>query len=76
VPDLMREAQRDEIQKIAMFLTVENGVKRHVQMRRQVSAIGQKVVRQLGSRTRRTSLASALVAGKSDAYGQSCCVLV
>jgi imidazole glycerol phosphate synthase subunit HisF len=73
VPDLMREAQRDEIQKIAMFLTVENGLKRHVQMRRQVSSIGQKVVRQLGSRTRRTS---ALVAKKSDAYGQSCCVLV
>ena len=56
-----------------MFLTIENGVKRHVQMRRQVSSIGQKVVRQLGKGTRRTS---ALVAEKSDAYGQSCCVLV
>lgn len=29
--DLMREAQLDEIQKIEMFLTVENGVRRHVQ---------------------------------------------
>jgi hypothetical protein len=64
----MREAQRDEIQRIAMFLTIENGVKRYVQMRRQVSSIGQ-----LGKGTRRTS---ALVAEKSDAYGQSCCVLV